>query len=115
MIGGERSRDSSASVLHIRERDFDVGGKAVDELTDVVELAAEADARSVINQENQFHLCLGAAQGLPVGDLGEFAIHLDLEALLRDGGGSGVGLFGQDGDDRLTLPLTFSLREGEGG
>ena len=112
MIRGERTGEHRAAVLHIGERDFDVGRKALDELADVIELAAEAGARSVVDEQHQFDAGLRAAEGLPGGDLALLAVHLNRNALLGDIRSGSVGFFGHYCDDGLSLALILVLREG---
>jgi hypothetical protein len=50
----------------------------------------------------------------PVGDLALLAVDFNVEGLLGDAGGWGVGIFGQYGHDGRTSALTFILRKRKG-
>ena len=83
MVCRQRTRKDRLSILHIPDGSFRVRSQALDELPDLIELAAQV-ARPAVDQHHQFQPVIGSAQRRPAGDAGILPIQFDAHILLRN-------------------------------
>ena len=69
MIGVQVLHNTRRPVLHIRHANLSAGGLVVNKLADIFQLRAQAYARTVVQQDEQFKGGMICLRGNPIGHL----------------------------------------------